>query len=117
MRPGARLSNIREALEAAMLANPVYWQTYYHGSEAELRFLRSNSYRDRIRYYWGHPAVAAALERLMANLKPPIPSQLVEAHLPHVYAAAASNPCPTDPVAIIRRCIQLSLAPYFRACA
>jgi D-tagatose-1,6-bisphosphate aldolase subunit GatZ/KbaZ len=110
-------SNIRDALEAAMLANPVYWQTHYRGSEAELRYLRSNSNRDRIRYYWGHPAVQTALERLMANLAPSIPRQLVEAHLPEVCAATASGPCPSDPAGIIRRCIQLTLAPYLRACA
>ncbi|MGE5257561.1 MAG: class II D-tagatose-bisphosphate aldolase non-catalytic subunit [Hyphomicrobiales bacterium] len=117
MRRGVQLSNIREVLEAAMLANPVYWRAHYRGSEAQLRFLRSNSYRDRIRYYWGHPAVAAALERLMANLRPPIPSRLVEAHLPDVCTAAASGPCPVDPAAIIRRCIQLPLEAYFRACS
>lgn len=116
-RRGVRLSNIREALEAAMLANPVYWRSHYRGSETELHFLRSSSYRDRIRYYWGHPAVAAALKRLMANLKPPIPPQLLEAHLPDVCAAATSRPCPADPAAIIRRCIQLPLEAYFRACA
>jgi D-tagatose-1,6-bisphosphate aldolase subunit GatZ/KbaZ len=113
---GVQLSNIREVLEAAMLENPVHWRTHYHGSEAELRFLRSNSRRDRIRYYWGQPAVEAALERLIANLKPSIPPQLVEAHLPDVYAALAADSCPLDPAAVIRRCIQLALAPYFRAC-
>jgi D-tagatose-1,6-bisphosphate aldolase subunit GatZ/KbaZ len=117
MRRGLRLSNIRETLEAAMLANPVHWRTHYRGGDAELRFLRSNSYRDRIRYYWGNQAVAAALERLMANLTPPIPAQMIERHLPDAYATADSGPCPADPAAIIRRCIQLSLAPYFRACA
>jgi D-tagatose-1,6-bisphosphate aldolase subunit GatZ/KbaZ len=112
-----QLSHIREALEQAMRLNPVHWQAHYRGSEAELRFLRSNSNRDRIRYYWGHPAVEAALERLMANLKPPIPAQMIEAHLPDVYASTAAGPCPADPAGIIRRCIQLSLAPYFRSCA
>jgi len=100
-----------------MLANPAHWQTHYRGSEAELRFLRSNSNRDRIRYYWGHPAVETALERLMANLRPSIPAQMIEAHLPDICAASPSSPCPDDPAAIIRRRIQLALAPYSRACA
>jgi D-tagatose-1,6-bisphosphate aldolase subunit GatZ/KbaZ len=116
-RRSVRLSNIRDILEAAMLENPGYWRAHYHGGEAELRFLRSNSQRDRIRYYWGHPAVEAALERLMANLEPSIPPRLVEAHLPDAYAALTADACPISPAAIIRRCIQLALAPYFRACA
>jgi D-tagatose-1,6-bisphosphate aldolase subunit GatZ/KbaZ len=116
-RRGIQPSGIREALEAAMLENPVHWRSHYQGGDAELRFLRSHSKRDRIRYYWGHPAVETAFQRLMANLGPFLPPELVEAHLPEVCAAMPAAPCPADPAGLIRRCIQLSLNPYFQACA
>jgi D-tagatose-1,6-bisphosphate aldolase subunit GatZ/KbaZ len=116
-RRGVQPSNIREALESAMLENPVYWQSHYRGSDAELRFLRSHSKRDRIRYYWRHPAVETAFKRLLANLSPSLPPELVEAHMSEVYAAMPSAQFPADPAILIRRRIQLSLQAYFRACA
>ena len=32
---GIRQSQVREALEQAMLSNPVYWRSYYRGDERE----------------------------------------------------------------------------------
>jgi len=116
-RRGVQPSNIREVLEAAMLENPVYWQSHYRGSDAELRFLRSHSKRDRIRYYWRHPAVATAFKRLMVNLSASLPPGLVETHMSEVCGAEPSADCPADPAILIRRRIQLSLQPYFQACA
>ena len=116
-RRGVQPSGLREVLEGAMLENPVYWQSHYRGNDAQLRFLRSHSKRDRIRYYWSHPAVETAFRRLMANLSPSLPPELVEAHLPEVYAAMPSAQFSADPAILIRRRIQLSLQPYFQACA
>jgi D-tagatose-1,6-bisphosphate aldolase subunit GatZ/KbaZ len=56
-RHGVRLSQVREALEAAMLRNPAYWRSYYHGSADEIRLARIYSYSDRCRYYWGDATV------------------------------------------------------------
>lgn len=56
-RRGVRLSQVREALQAAMLRNPVYWRSYYHGSEDEIQLARLYSYSDRCRYYWGDAKV------------------------------------------------------------
>jgi D-tagatose-1,6-bisphosphate aldolase subunit GatZ/KbaZ len=116
-RRGLQPSNIREALEGAMLEDPVHWRSHYRGSDAELRFLRSHSKRDRIRYYWGHPAVAAAFRRLMANLGPSLPPELAQAHMGEVCGAEPCARGPADPAALIRRRIQLCLQPYVRACA
>lgn len=116
-RRGAQRSNIREALEAVMLENPAHWRSHYRGSEEKLRFLRFHSQRDRLRYYWSHPAVASALKRLLANLEPALSPAWVEAHLPEIYAALPSDQYPIDPTILIRRRIQLALRPYFDACA
>jgi len=116
-RRGVQLSNIREVLEAVMLENPVHWRSHYRGSPEKLRDLRLHSRRDRLRYYWSHPAVASALKRLLANLEPGLSPAWVEAHLPKVYAALPSDRNPVDSTTLIRRCIQLALKPYFDACA
>jgi len=52
-----RLSQVREALDAAMLRNPSYWGSYYHGDEDHLRRARGYSYSDRCRYDWYEPEV------------------------------------------------------------
>jgi len=115
-RRGVRLSNIREVLETVMLENRTYWQSHYRGSDDELRFLRSHSKRDRIRYYWNHPAVDSALQLLLANLKTGWSPAWVEAHMPEVPTAMATQPSMTDPARLIRRRIQLALDPYLEAC-
>ena len=87
-KKGITLSQIREALEKAMLANPVHWKKYYHGDEAYLSYARSYSYSDRCRYYWPQPEVDAALHNLLANLSdhpPPLP--LLSQYLPVQYEA------------------------------
>ena len=100
-----------------MLENPVHWQAHYRGPDEKRRFLRAHSQRDRIRYYWGHPAVARALEVLLANLKPRLSPEWAKAYFPEIHAALSDDQCPLDPAALIRRRIQLALSPYFDACA
>lgn len=116
-RCGAQRSNILEVLEAVMLENPAHWRSHYRGSEEDLRFLRFHSQRDRLRYYWSHPAVVSALKRLLANLEPGLSPAWVEAYLPEIYAALPSGEYSIDPTILIRRRIQLALTPYFDACA
>src|SRR5215467_11170248 len=58
----ARVSNVREALEAAMLRNPSYWRDYYQGDEHQLRLSRLYSYSDRCRYYWPDADVKAQID-------------------------------------------------------
>ena len=52
-----------------MLASPTHWKDYYHGSEASQRLARAFSYSDRARYYWAHPDLKDAGDRLLANLE------------------------------------------------
>lgn len=115
-RRAAQPSNIRAVLETVMCQDPTHWQSHYRGSQEQLRMLRSYSQRDRLRYYWSHPAVASALRLLMANLQTGLSPASVEAHLPGVCAATPSDRFSADPEILIRRHIQLALNPYFEAC-
>lgn len=112
-RKGIVTSRVKEALEQAMLANPEYWKSYYHGDDAELRLARRYSLSDRCRYYWPQPEVAEALERLLANLRThSVPhallSQFLHDQLEKVQAGAIAN----DPVALIHEKIRDVLRQY-----
>ena len=56
-RSERQISRVRETLEAAMLRDPAYWRSYYHGDEEEVRRNLTYGYSDRCRYYWHGPAV------------------------------------------------------------
>ena len=116
-RKSQRPSKVPEALDRAMLRRPVYWRSYYHGNESQLRLARAYSYSDRCRYYWHEPSVQAEIERLLDNLKThSLPLTLVSQYLPHEYAAIRAGQIGQRPEAIIRYHIRLVLHVYARAC-
>ena len=116
-RKGARLSQVREAIEAAMLRNPVYWKPYYHGSDDELRLARLYSYSDRCRYYWVDPTVQEELAWLRANLDScPAPPALLSQYMPLQYEAVRSGRLRADAENLIRAYIRTVLHAYAVAC-
>ena len=116
-RRGVRLSQVREALEAAMLRNPAYWRSYYHGSEDEIRFARIFSYSDRCRYYWGDATVQQELAQLHANLDASTPPlTLVSQYLPMQYEAIRSGCLQAQTEAMIQEHIRTVLRVYSAAC-
>jgi D-tagatose-1,6-bisphosphate aldolase subunit GatZ/KbaZ len=85
-----RRSRLRETAEAAMLADPSWWERYY-GEQVEPALARAFSFSDRIRYYWPTPPVRAAQERLLENLSSvrvalPLLSQALPAQFARVRA-------------------------------
>jgi D-tagatose-1,6-bisphosphate aldolase subunit GatZ/KbaZ len=116
-REGVRLSQVREALEAAMQRNPAYWRSYYQGSEDELRLARVYSYSDRCRYYWGDTAVQHELAQLRANLDAsPPPLTLVSQYLPTQYEAIRSGRLEANAEDMIQEHIRAVLRVYAAAC-
>ncbi len=115
-KKNARLSNIREALENAMLAKPEYWQKHYHGNDAGLTFARKYSYSDRIRYYWPTPAVRDALTRLLVNLSGnPLPMTLLSQFMPRQYHAVRAGRITCHPLDLIRHKIMEVTGIYAKA--
>ena len=83
-----RLSEVPRALENAMLRDPSYWRSYYHGDEAQQRFSRVYSYSDRCRYYWPVAEVQEEISRLLGNLENQVlPATLISQFLPLEYEA------------------------------
>jgi D-tagatose-1,6-bisphosphate aldolase subunit GatZ/KbaZ len=116
-RKGQNLSRVREALDQAMLREPAYWRSYYHGDESQLRLARAYSYSDRCRYYWHKTAVRAEIEKLLDDLRThPMPLTLVSQYLPQEYRAIRTGQIEKEPEAIIRYHIHLVLRIYAAAC-
>jgi len=117
LRRGVRLSQVSEALEAAMLRNPAYWRSYYHGSEDEVRLSLIYSYSDRCRYYWGDATVQQELTQLRANLDAsPAPPALVSQYLPTQYEAIRSGRLQAHAEDMIQEHIRTVLRVYASAC-
>jgi D-tagatose-1,6-bisphosphate aldolase subunit GatZ/KbaZ len=116
-RKGTALSGVREALEAAMDADPRHWRDHHRDDGGAWRALRALGYADRVRYYWPAPAVHSAVERLFANLRsfaPPLP--LLAQHLPPEYDAVRAGRATLEPAALVRHAVGEALRPYARAC-
>jgi D-tagatose-1,6-bisphosphate aldolase subunit GatZ/KbaZ len=117
LRRGIQLSQIRDALDAAMLRNPTYWRSYYHGNDDEMHLARMYSYSDRCRYYWGDPTVQQELARLHANLDTStLPPMLVSQYLPLEYAAIRSGALRARVEDMIQEHIRAVLRIYAAAC-
>lgn len=114
---GPERSCVREALEKAMLENPVYWKNHYRGDEDALRVARKYSYSDRARYYWPQPTVAAAVRRLIDNLTARPPSvALLSQYMPRQAAAVREGQLANEPRQLIRHRILEIIDQYAFAC-
>jgi D-tagatose-1,6-bisphosphate aldolase subunit GatZ/KbaZ len=110
-------SRLMQVLDEVMLAQPKHWSKHYPGSSAEQRLLRRYGLSDRCRYYWGEAPVAAAVEKLCANLDArEIPLSLLSQHLPEQYLEVLQGLLATDANALLEHRIGRVLAQYARAC-
>jgi len=116
-REGVELSSIRQILDAAMLANPVYWRDYYAGPEHHLQFARKYSYSDRSRYYWTAPDVQKAMARLLHNLeRHPAPLTVLGQFLPVQIERVRTGAVANVPGDLICDKIRSVLTDYACAC-
>lgn len=111
------LSNVRKALEDAMLQQPSHWCSYYHGNEDKVRLSRAYSYSDRCRYYWNQPLVQQEISRLLENLSSRrLPLTLISQYLPSAYGPMREGVLAPGPAGIIRHHIRQVLGTYAQAC-
>ncbi len=114
----SRQSQVREALEQAMLRNPIYWRSYYLGDEEKIHRELIYSYSDRCRYYWNELSVQKEVAQLFGNLATqPIPLTLLSQFLPFEYEAIREGALEATSEMIVRHHIQRVLRVYSRACA
>jgi D-tagatose-1,6-bisphosphate aldolase subunit GatZ/KbaZ len=111
-------SGLRQALEQAMLRNPVHWEKYAGGDEAQRRLARLYGLSDRARYYWPDPGVQAALEKLQHKLEgEELPLGLLSQHLPEQARRVLSGKLEARPQALIADKIETVLEVFAAACA
>ena len=116
VEPAGR-SQLAAVVDRVMLAEPRWWQGYYEGDEDEQRLARRYSYSDRVRYYWPHPEISAAQQRLLDNLRArPIPLPLLSAYLPDQYTRVRAGELGTDPAALAIDRVRDVLRGYAAAC-
>jgi D-tagatose-1,6-bisphosphate aldolase subunit GatZ/KbaZ len=97
-RKNRTLSDLRLVLEEAMHTDPDHWRPFYRGDEVSQAFLRRYGLSDRIRYYWPVPAVQAALDRLIRNLREnPAPLILLSQFMPDQHKAVRDGRISVDP--------------------
>jgi D-tagatose-1,6-bisphosphate aldolase subunit GatZ/KbaZ len=115
--PSGQRSELRERIEAAMLANPQQWQKHYPGALEEQRRLRVHSYSDRIRYYWADEEVKQSVSQLLSNLeRSGIPEVLLSDLLPIQYEKVRAGKLRNEPLPLVLDMIGSALDPYIAAC-
>lgn len=115
--PAAAQSRLIETLDEAMRRQQRHWLKHYPGGLDEQRLLRAYGLSDRCRYYWGEPAVEAALQRLIANLgAQPLPLALLSQFLPEQAQAVFEGRLAARAEDLARDKVRQQLARYARAC-
>ena len=110
-------SNLREVVEKVMLEKPANWQKYYHGDAQQQRLLRTYSYSDRVRYYWSHPEIEAAAQKLITNLSNrKIPENLLSRYLPEQYWQFRRGEIDGTPMSLIQSKVREVVSAYAAAC-
>ncbi|MBB4266385.1 D-tagatose-bisphosphate aldolase, class II, non-catalytic subunit [Roseospira visakhapatnamensis] len=113
--PVERRSCLRAVVDRVMLDEPDAWAKYYQGGHQQRKLLRSYSKSDRIRYYWTHPEVSAAVDRLFANLAAVPPTDgLVRQFAGHERARRPGRPLTAETI-ILDKIMQV-LEDYRHAC-
>ena len=109
-------SKFAEVLDAEMLKNDKNWKKHYQGTELEIRLKRKYSFSDRCRYYMPTPAVEAAADRLLTNLRTlGIPLNLLSQFMPIQYTKVREGHLENDPEALIRDRIINTIDEYLYA--
>jgi D-tagatose-1,6-bisphosphate aldolase subunit GatZ/KbaZ len=110
-------SGLSGVVEETMLREPADWQTHYAGTAEEQKLLRVYSYSDRVRYYWHRPEIAAAVERLVANLSAvKVPESMLSRYLPAQYERLRKTEIAGDPVSLVVDKVRDVLRVYASAC-
>jgi D-tagatose-1,6-bisphosphate aldolase subunit GatZ/KbaZ len=110
-------SGLVSVVDRRMREEPEYWEGYYPGGPEAQRLLRRYSYSDRIRYYWSHPDVERARQRLFSNLADrEIPQTLLSQYLPLQYERVRQDRLDCAPDALVFDRVRDTLEDYTAAC-
>ncbi|PZM11579.1 D-tagatose-bisphosphate aldolase, class II, non-catalytic subunit [Rhizobium tubonense] len=115
--PNKRSETLASVIERVMLDDPKNWEKYYHGVPEERHLQRHFSYSDRMRYYWPHPEIAAAVETLFAVLQSvTIPETMISQYLRGLYSGVRAGAVKPEAEALAIAAVDVVLENYFQAC-
>ncbi|MGL4861350.1 MAG: D-tagatose-bisphosphate aldolase, class II, non-catalytic subunit [Enterobacteriaceae bacterium] len=110
-------AHLRAVLDQVMQEEPQQWLHYYRGHPHQQYLDRHYSLSDRIRYYWPHPQVQQAVNRLLDNLSSQtIPFPLISQYLPEQARALSAGQLDNQPRHWVRHKIQQTLLTWVEAC-
>jgi D-tagatose-1,6-bisphosphate aldolase subunit GatZ/KbaZ len=110
-------SHLSDVIERTMLSEPDNWLPYYAGTPEQQKLLRRYSYSDRVRYYWGRPEIANAVDHLINNLSSvKIPESMLSRYLPAQYMHLREKQISGDPESLVLDHIRDVLRSYAAAC-
>lgn len=113
----AECSQLPTVCDRVMTDNPRLWSDHYPARGRRTLWYRRFSYSDRIRYYWSHPDVADAVERLFDNLSGVhIPLPMLSQFLPRQYWAVREGTLPVEPRSLVMHRIMEVTSVYSDAC-
>jgi D-tagatose-1,6-bisphosphate aldolase subunit GatZ/KbaZ len=114
----AQSSHVRATILGVMRADPVHWRKYYHATGHDLELQLEYSLSDRIRYYWPHPPVAAALTRMASAFeRGAAPLALLSQYLPAAYEAVRAGEISARVPELVIHHVRQVLAQYAKACS
>ena len=112
-----RCSELPRVCERVMLEEPGHWIRHHPPLQPQSRWRRLYSYSDRIRYYWSHPRIGRALERLLQNLSHvDIPMPLLSQFLPSQYQAVRDGTLSLEPRQLVVHRVMEVTSTYSAAC-
>jgi D-tagatose-1,6-bisphosphate aldolase subunit GatZ/KbaZ len=112
-----RQSNLAAVVEQTMLQEPADWEGHYHGTAQQQALLRQYSYSDRVRYYWQRPAIAAAVQQIVANFPAgSIPESVLSRYLPRQYERLRAGEIDGDAASLIVDRVKDVVRVYADAC-
>ncbi|MBR0347214.1 MAG: class II D-tagatose-bisphosphate aldolase, non-catalytic subunit, partial [Rudaea sp.] len=114
-------SALRKVVLEVMRAEPKYWNKYYT-DESRLALDLQYSLSDRVRYYWAHPRIRAACDKLLHNLDASsasgsLPIALLSQYLPRQHDEIRARRLDNSASAILRSGVTHVLRQYAQACA
>jgi len=114
---GKRKETLVATIERVLTAEPKNWEKYYHGSEADRLIQRHFSYSDRVRYYWPHCEIDAAVTAMFTLLDGvDIPETLISQYLQASYCRVRAGKVKPRAQDLTIAAIDHVLDGYFEAC-
>ena len=111
------ISGLTLVLDKVLANEPQHWHNHFSGNFVSNRLAIRYGYSDRLRYYWSHPEVNAAVERLLHNLEAhPVPDSLLRQYLPNQFECIQQGNLVSKPQSLISAKIREVLQLYAKAC-